>query len=185
MAAAILANIAYQSGTYLFSFVGNATLAVVLSIVWGLVILGTLILRVRNVLHVGLMEAALERSARDGGIGQDGDLQFCGQCEMPLLDHAAFCNACGTTVRVQSKVSRPKVPAMATAASGASIVPGFDSPVAGEESEVTAAEGSTTAVGETSAGVVEQPDAGPAPAAPRRTDDAARDRFYDDEEGRA
>jgi hypothetical protein len=183
VAAAILANIAYQSGTYLFSFVGDATLAVVLSIVWGLVILGTLILRVRNVLHVGLMEAALERSARDGGIGREGDLQFCGQCEMPLLDHAAFCNACGTTVRVQSKVSRPKAPAMATsAAAGASIVPGFDSPVAGEVDDVTAADAPTPA-GETSAGVVEQPPPRPDTAAPAGTD-AARDRFYDDEEGR-
>ncbi len=64
-------------------------------------------------------------------------------------------------------------------------MPGFDSPVAGEEVEVTAAEARTTAVGETSAGVVEQPDPGPAPAAPAGTDDDARNRFYDDEEGRA
>ena len=47
---AILANAAYQAGTYLFSFVGNATLGVVLSILWGLIILAILILRVRNVL---------------------------------------------------------------------------------------------------------------------------------------
>ena len=183
---AILANIAYQAGTYLFSFVGDATLGVVLSLVWGLIILGILILRIRNVLHVGLMEAALERSARDGGIGQAGDLQFCAQCEMPLLDHAAFCNACGTAVRVQSKVSRPKAPAMATAGrSGGSIVPGFDSPVAGEEAAATAADERQPPVGEASAGVVEQPDAGPAPAAPAGTEDDARNRSYDDEEGRA
>ena len=73
----------------------------ILSIIWGLVILGVLILRVRNVLHTGLMEAALERSAREGGVGESGELQFCSQCEMPLLDHAAFCNNCGTAVRVQ------------------------------------------------------------------------------------
>ncbi len=78
------------------------------------------------------MEAALERSARDGGIGQEGELQFCAQCEMPLLDHAAFCNACGTAVRVQAKArqgsghGRPRP-------SAESIVPGFDSPVAGED----------------------------------------------------
>ena len=64
-------------------------------------------------------------------------------------------------------------------------MPGFDSPVAGEVPEVLEAEGSTTAVDETSAGVVEQPDAGPAPAAPTRAEDDARNRFYDDEEGRA
>ena len=103
---------AYQAGTYLFSFVGNATLGVVLSIFWGLIILAILILRVRNVLHAGLMEAALERSARAAGIGPTSELQFCAQCEMPLLDHAAFCNACGTAVRVQPKATRPKVGAV-------------------------------------------------------------------------
>ena len=131
---AILANAAYQAGTYLFSFVGNATLGVVLSIFWGLIILAILILRVRNVLHAGLMEAALERSARAAGIGPTSELQFCAQCEMPLLDHAAFCNACGTAVRVQPKATRPKVGAvLMTARPDESIVPGFDSPVAGEQ----------------------------------------------------
>ena len=33
---AVVANIAYQAGTYLFSFVGSATLGVLLSILWGL-----------------------------------------------------------------------------------------------------------------------------------------------------
>src|SRR5829696_1500285 len=89
---AILANAAYQAGTYLFSFVGDATLGVVLSILWGLLILAILILRVRSVLHAGLMEAALERSARGRGVGPAAELQYCAQCEMPLLEHAAFCN---------------------------------------------------------------------------------------------
>ena len=100
VAEAVLANMFYQAGTYLFSFVGNNTLAVILSVVWGLLILGVLIIRIRNILHVGLMEAALERSAREGGVGEQGELQFCSQCELPLMDHAAFCNACGTATRV-------------------------------------------------------------------------------------
>ena len=165
VAEAVLANIAYQAGTYLFAFVGSATLGVMLSIVWGLVILAILILRVRNVLHVGLMEAALERSARAGS--QAGDIEFCDQCELPLLEHAAFCNACGTAVRVQAKSHHPKVPA--TVGRGApaeeqSIVPGFDSPVAGE----TAAAG---------------PEAEPAPDS-TAVEAVQRDQFYDDEEGR-
>jgi hypothetical protein len=178
---AILANSAYQAGTYLFSFVGDATLGVILSIFWGLVILAILILRVRNVIHVGLMEAALERSARDTGLA--GELQYCAQCEMPLLEHAAFCNACGTAVRVQAKASRPKAGAvLTTARPDESIVPGFDTPVAGEQP------------------LAEQPPAGEQLAAPAKravgtpdettADDESggstdpRDRFYDDEEGR-
>ena len=114
---AVLANVAYQAGTYLFSFVGTPTLAVLLSVLWGLLILGVLILRLRTVLHAGLMEAALERTARERGVGDTGELQFCGRCEMPLQQHAAFCNACGTAVRVQTKPDRghAAVPTMAGA----------------------------------------------------------------------
>jgi hypothetical protein len=162
---AVLANIAYQAGTYLFAFVGSATLAVILSITWGLVILGILILRVRNVLHLGLMEAALERSARSGGVGTEGELQFCAQCEMPLLDHAAFCNACGTAVRVQAKAHKAQVGAHAVSAE--SIVPGFDTPVEGEDD--------TSATPETSV----------PPPEPSAEETARRSRIYDDEEGRA
>ena len=108
LAEAVVANIAYQAGTYLFAFVGNATLSVILSITWGLIILGVLILRIRNVLHAGLMEAALERSARTA-VGTEGELEFCAQCEMPLLEHAAFCNACGTAVRIQAKAHKATV----------------------------------------------------------------------------
>ena len=108
---AVVANTAYQAGTYLFSFVGSATLGVLLSIAWGLLILGVLILRVRNVLHTGLMEAAMERSAREGGVGDAGELEFCAQCELPLLSGAAFCNACGTAVRASAKAPRAMVAA--------------------------------------------------------------------------
>ena len=140
IAEAVLANIAYQAGTYLFAFVGSATLGVMLSITWGLVILAILILRVRNVLHVGLLEAALERSARVSGSA--GDLEFCDQCEMPLLEHAAFCNACGTATRVHAKAHHPKVAATAASATAEqSIVPGFDTPVAGGVAARPAARG--------------------------------------------
>ncbi len=84
LALAVGANIAFQAGVYLFAFVGDDTLGVVLSLAWGLLILAVLILRMRNVLHVGLMEAALERTARAGGIGTDGDLDVL----RPLRDAA-------------------------------------------------------------------------------------------------
>jgi PrsW family intramembrane metalloprotease len=170
---AILANAAYQAGTYLFSFVGDATLGVVLSILWGLIILAILILRVRNVLHVGLMEAALERSARDRGAGARG-IQYCEHCEMPLLEHAAFCNACGTAVRVQTKPSRPKVGAvLTTAGPEESIVPGFDTPVASEQSAAPGEDSAQATPDETA--VHDETEGSKDP----------RDRFYDEEEGRS
>ena len=169
---AILANAAYQAGTYLFSFVGDATLGVILSILWGLIILAILILRVRNVLHSGLMEAALERSARRSVAGPSGELQFCAQCEMPLLEHAAFCNVCGTAVLVQPKPAKPKVGAvLRTAGPDESIVPGFDTPLAGEQTPASDHEASS--VSDTTIVQEEKAKA-----------DEARDRFYDEEEGR-
>jgi uncharacterized Zn finger protein (UPF0148 family) len=171
---AILANAAYQAGTYLFSFVGDATLGVVLSILWGLIILAILILRVRNVLHVGLMEAALERSVRDRSPGAALEVQYCEQCEMPLLEHAAFCNACGTAVRVQTKASRPKVGAvLTTAGPEESIVPGFDTPVAGEQPTAPADDAAHAASDETA--IHDESEGSRDP----------RDRFYDEEEGRS
>ena len=64
---AILANIAYQAGAYLFSFVGSPTLGVISADPVGVDHSGDLAAASPSVLHSGLMEAALERSARQGG----------------------------------------------------------------------------------------------------------------------
>jgi PrsW family intramembrane metalloprotease len=167
---AILANIAYQAGGYLFGFVGSPTLGVMLTVVWGMVVLAILILRVRNVLHTGLMEAALEQSIRGGGVGPTGELTFCAQCEMPLHDGASFCNACGTAVR-RAKTAKDKVPAGAVAvATGGST--------AAATAEATAPPGDESASGVVP-GVAEATEQ----AAP--SEETARDSFYDNEEGRA
>jgi hypothetical protein len=125
------------------------------------------------VLHAGLMEAALERSARDSGTGPTAALQYCAQCEMPLAEHAAFCNACGTAARVQPKPSRPMVGAvLRTAGPEESIVPGFDTPVAGEEPPPGTKPPARAASDETTADDESGGSTDP------------RDRFYDEEEGR-
>lgn len=95
---AMLASVLYFGGTYLLSFVPNPVVGTVLSILYGLVLLAVLLIRVRTVLHKGLLEAALESQARNAGVGPDGTLKFCSRCEMPLLPNAAFCGNCGTTV---------------------------------------------------------------------------------------
>jgi hypothetical protein len=108
---AVLAAVLYFSGTYLLGFVGNPTVGLVLSVAYGLVILAVLIIRVRTVLQAGLMEAALENQARGAGVGATGELQFCARCEMPLLPAAAFCTACGTSVRVAGHTHVTAAPA--------------------------------------------------------------------------
>jgi RsiW-degrading membrane proteinase PrsW (M82 family) len=100
---AVVANMLYQAGVFLLGFVGTQPLGQILGVIWGLMILGLLILRLRNVLHLGLLESALERAARDGGVGAHGELGFCPQCEMPLLVDAGFCAACGTSLRAKGQ----------------------------------------------------------------------------------
>ncbi|HEY5979432.1 MAG TPA: PrsW family intramembrane metalloprotease [Microlunatus sp.] len=168
---AILANIGFWGGIYLFSFVSNPTTSVLLSTGWGLLILGILILRVRNVLHTGLLEASLERSARDGGIGSSDELQFCLRCEMPLLDRASFCTACGTAVRAQAKPHRSavSVPMGADPGTGSAAAPVPASSGRAADGDVTPA----------------PPRTPPGATGSAASTGDAENRFDDDEEGRA
>jgi hypothetical protein len=177
---AVLANIGFWGGIYLFSFVGNQTVSVVLSTGWGLLILGILILRVRNVLHTGLMEAALEQTVRDGGVGQTGELRFCARCEMPLLDNASFCTACGTAVRAQAKPHHQK----STVAAGVRANAGTDATATGSPPGVAPDPSSDPPPGPADSGS-DAPSAASSTPGPSSTEDDARNRFYDDEEGRA
>jgi len=115
---AMAVNALFQGGVYLLAFVGGrgSTIGAILGVVWGLVLLGALIIRVRTVLHKGLLEAALESAARGGSNHASGELAFCSRCEMPLLPHSDFCSACGNSVRSVPKSERgvavqPSVPA--------------------------------------------------------------------------
>ncbi|MGC3993836.1 MAG: PrsW family glutamic-type intramembrane protease [Propionicimonas sp.] len=103
VALAIGANILLNTGTYLLSWVGSQSVSLVLQVVWGLLVLGVLVLRLRTVLHTGLLEGALEAAARTGQAA-DTDLGFCARCEMPLLPGSAFCSACGVATRAWAKL---------------------------------------------------------------------------------
>ena len=120
VAEAIAWNALYFGGTYLLGLLRPGWLSVLLSLVWGLLLLGALLLRVRTVLQTGLLEAALESAARfhaGRGVGADGDLKFCPACEMPLMSGAAFCGACGTALDATAGGHHhDRVPVMAAAA---------------------------------------------------------------------
>lgn len=119
LALAVGVNVLYATGVYFLGFIGNTSLALALQLVWGLILLGLLILRLRSVLHIGLTEAALEDAATSGVHGGQGvELGFCAHCEMPLLADSGFCSACGASTR-----ARPKVPVAAGVGASAGPVP--------------------------------------------------------------
>jgi hypothetical protein len=144
---AVLANVLYSTGTYLLGYVGTPSVALALQVLWGLLVLAVLIVRLRTVLHTGLVEAALESAAR-AGESADTELGFCARCEMPLLPGSAFCNSCGVSVRAWTKApalattgappgdaasEAPPDPAGAGSSSGAHVV--APAPAADEERE--------------------------------------------------
>lgn len=100
VAEAVGANVLYAGGLYLLGYLPNQVLGLAVSIAWGLLILGVMIIRIRIMLHKGLMEAVLESKARGAGAIE---LAFCPACEMPLLPGAVFCSACGVNVRTAGK----------------------------------------------------------------------------------
>ncbi len=126
---AIGANVVFSGGVYLLGFVGTPSVSLVLQVLWGLLVLGLLILRLRTVLQTALLEGALEAASRAEDAGQGDDMGFCGRCEMPLLPGAAFCSACGQSARARAKVpsvaSPPPVPdgsiSEASSATGTSV----------------------------------------------------------------
>lgn len=102
---AVLANVAYWVGVKLLVYLpfGNA-----LGLLWGLVILGALMIKIRMMLQAALLEAAIEGAARDSSTRRlvTGSSSYCPECESMLLPDAAFCIACGTSVRASSNHAR-------------------------------------------------------------------------------
>ncbi|HEX5335480.1 MAG TPA: PrsW family glutamic-type intramembrane protease [Propionicimonas sp.] len=108
---AVGANVLYATGIYLLGYVGSPNVALPLQVMWGLLILGGLIIRLRTVLQAGLTEGALEAAAR-ADQPDTTEMGFCVRCEMPLLPGSAFCSACGVSMRARAK--QPVLAAAAT-----------------------------------------------------------------------
>lgn len=106
LAEAIAANVVFQLSMFLAGRVGGPRGAV-LGLVLGTAVALVLVLRLRHLLHVAILEAALE-SASGGEDLKDAahGAAWCPSCDLPLLEGANFCVACGTAVRAASKVSR-------------------------------------------------------------------------------
>lgn len=106
---AVGANVLYATGIHLLGYVGSPSVALPLQALWGLLVLGALILRLRTVLQTALLEGALEAASR-AELAGGAEMDFCFRCEMPLQPGSAFCSACGVSMRALAKE-----PALATA----------------------------------------------------------------------
>lgn len=132
---AVAAVALFNAGLFLSGLISSPALSVIVALIWAVLLLGALTLAARNVLHVGLMEAAMEAAARGGGIGADGELHFCVQCEMPLLPDALFCSSCGLGLSAVQRVPvAVGVAATEAAASNAGDPPAPPSPPAPDAS---------------------------------------------------
>ena len=81
----------------------------VIGLVWGALIAAALVVRLRYLLHFAVLEAALEAASTGTGLKDSArGTAYCPSCEMPLLQGANFCVACGTSVRAGSKVTRAR-----------------------------------------------------------------------------
>ena len=119
---AVSANIAYWLGVRLMAYLpfGNA-----LGLIWGFLILTALIVKIRMMLQVALLEAAVEAAAK--GDGSDDKRStfvetFCPECENVLLTNASFCIVCGTSVRSSSRQAR-RAMGMAAVPAGVGAAP--------------------------------------------------------------
>lgn len=77
-----------------------------LGLLWGLVILGFLVVRIRVMLQAALLEAAIEDAVTSGSKRESLVETFCPECENMLLVGSMFCIACGTSVRSSSHQAR-------------------------------------------------------------------------------
>jgi hypothetical protein len=106
LAEAVGANIAFQLAMFLAGRIGG-TMGAVVGLVLGAVVAVVLVLRLRHLLHVAVLEAALEGATQGDELKDTAHgAAWCPSCDLPLLEGANFCVACGTAVRAASKVTR-------------------------------------------------------------------------------
>jgi RsiW-degrading membrane proteinase PrsW (M82 family) len=108
LAEALAANILFQGGLFFAARIEGTTGAVV-GLVWGALIAVVLVVRLRYLLHFGVLEAALEAASSGTELKDTAHgTAYCPSCDLQLLSGANFCVACGTSVRAGSKVTRAR-----------------------------------------------------------------------------
>ncbi len=109
-------NVLYWVGVRLTSYLpfGQA-----LGLVWGFVILGVLVIRIRVMMQAALLEAAVEAAAKSDVSSRETFVEtFCPECENMLLTGSHFCIVCGTSVRSTSRQARKVMTTQAAPADG-------------------------------------------------------------------
>jgi hypothetical protein len=77
-----------------------------LALLWGAVVVAGLLVYARRLLHLAMLEWAIQ-SLTDDSLPRPGiDREGCPECDMPLQAGAAFCLACGAASRATSATGR-------------------------------------------------------------------------------
>lgn len=101
---AVLMNVLYWLGVRLAAYLPAGQ---ILGLLWGMVILGVLVIRIRVMLQAALLEAAVEAAAKSDPSKRETFVEsFCPECENMLLAGSSFCIVCGTSVRSTSNQAR-------------------------------------------------------------------------------
>lgn len=121
LAEALALDVAFAAGLYLSGRLDGAT-GVAVGLGWGLLVAAVAILRLRTLLHVAVLEEAFE-ATRDGEELRTSahGTAHCGACELPLLEGANFCAACGTATRATPHQTRRRNAAVDEPATRATV----------------------------------------------------------------
>lgn len=113
LAEALLLDVAFAAGLYLAGRLGGVT-GVVVGLAWGLLVAAAAILRLRSLLHVAVLEEAFESTTSGEELRTSAHgSAHCGACELPLVEGANFCAACGTATRAAPHQTRRRNAAVA------------------------------------------------------------------------
>jgi hypothetical protein len=99
---AALGLVAYGAGVTALGLVGGPAGAA-FGLLWAIAVAAVLLVTLRTQLQRGILEAALEAAGGKPSRHEVARDARCGECEMPLVPLALFCNSCGATVRATSK----------------------------------------------------------------------------------
>ena len=101
---AVAVNIVYWTGVRMLA---PAPYGTALGLLWGAALAAVLVVQARVVLHIAILEAAVEAAAEERrSKWATTDVGYCAECEHRLLPDSVFCIVCGSSARATTNAAR-------------------------------------------------------------------------------